>query len=218
MKQPNLISLLCLLMMLSPVSAREFGLKFDDAGKIIKPDQEYLWRGMDDEKDGFRESAFNNFKKAAEYGNYHAMSVVALYLMQDKDYPAAHAWFKLIDLGKIPNKEYMEEIVSNLEALMTAEQLKQAEKLNAELTATYGSYPAMLRRAAWKDNFKFTGTNIKGYIPPFLRIQLNSGMEVTGANLKKQVDTFIYDYEFDFGMGEVTLDEIEIIDEGESEQ
>ena len=218
MKKIQVITAVFLLMTLSFASAREFGLKFDDSGKIIKPDQEYLWRGMDDEKDGFRESAFNNFKRAAEYGNYHAMSVVGLYLMQDKDYPAAHAWFKLIDLGKIPNKEYMEEIVNNLEALMTADQLKQAQTLNAELTETYGSYPAMLKRAAWKDNFKFTGTNIKGYIPPFLRIQLNSGMEVTGANLKKQVDTFIYDYEFDFGVGEVTLDEIELIDEGESEQ
>jgi hypothetical protein len=218
MKKINTIAALVFLFIASSVSAKEYGLHFDDAGKIIKPDQEYMWRGMDDEKDGFRDSAFKNFKLAAEYGNYHAMSLVALYLMQDKDYKSAHAWFKLIDLGKIPNREYMEGIVKNLEVMMTPDELKKAEELKSELAETYGSYPAMLRRAEWKNNLQFGGTHIKGYIPPFLRIQLNSGMEISGQTLKKQVDNFIYNYEFDFGVGEVTLDEIELIDEGDSEE
>ena len=197
------------------VSGKDFGLHFDDSGNIVKPDQEFLWRGIKDEKDGFRDSAFKNFKQAAEFGNYHAMSSVALYFMQDKDYKSSHAWFKLIDLSKIPNREYMEEIIKNLEALMSDEELKQAEELNSELTETYGNYAAMQRRAEWKNSLQFTGTHLKGYIPPFLRISLNSGMQVSGHNLKKQVDTFIYDYEFTFGVGEVTLDEIELIEEVE---
>ena len=218
MKTIKAITTLVIFLIVSSVSAKDFGLHFDDTGKIIKPDQEFLWRGMDDEKDGFRNSAFKNFKRAAEFGNYYAMSLVALYLMQDKDYQSAHAWFKLIDLGKIPNREYMEEIVNNLETMMSPDELKQAEALYAELSETYGSYPTLLRRAEWKNNLKFTGTHIKGYIPPFLRIQLNSGMEINGHNLNKQVDNFIYNYEFDFGVGEVTLDEIEVIEDGETKE
>lgn len=206
------------LLVFTGLACADYGLHFDDTGKIIKPDQEYLWRGIDDEKDGFRNSAFKNFKRAAEFGNYHAMSLVALYYMQDKDYMSAHAWFKLIDLGKIPNRAYVEEIVANLETLMTSKKLKKAEELKAELSETYGSYPTMLRREEWKNNLRFTGTHLKGHIPPFLRIQLNSGMVVTGHSVKEQVEQFIYEYEFDFGQGEVTLDEIELIEEGEEQQ
>ncbi|MCF6300415.1 MAG: hypothetical protein L3J52_04780, partial [Proteobacteria bacterium] len=85
MKKFKIFTSLIILFIASSVSAKDFGLHFDDSGNIIKPDQEFMWRGMDDEKDGFRNSAFKNFKRAAEFGNYHAMSLVALYLMQDKD-------------------------------------------------------------------------------------------------------------------------------------
>ena len=204
--------LVWLVLLCSSLHAKEYGLHFDDSGNIIKPDREYLVRGMGDEKDGFRESAMKNFMKAAEFGNYHAMSLVGLYHMQDKNYVAAHAWFNLIDLAQIPNRAYLEELIGNLEVMLTAEQLKEAQEMKAELAETYGSYPSMLRREAWKKSLKFTGTHIKGYIPPFLRIRLNSGMEVTGHEVRKQVDNFIYNYEFDFGQGEVTLDEIELIE------
>ena len=110
-----------------------------------------------------------------------------------------------------------EELIGNLEVMLTAEQLKEAQEMKAELAETYGSYPSMLRREAWKKSLKFTGTHIKGYIPPFLRIRLNSGMEVTGHEVRKQVDNFIYNYEFDFGQGEVTLDEIELIEVDEEQ-
>lgn len=211
--------LVILLSALSSITtAKEYGLHFDDTGKIIKPDQHYLWLGVKDEKAGFRDSAFKNFKLAAEYGNYHAMSLVALYFLQDKDYKSAHAWFKLIDLGKIPNREYMETMVKNLEIMLSPEALKTSNKDRAELSETYGSYPAMLRREEWRSRLKFTGTHIRGYIPPFLRINLNSGVSISGANVKKQVENFVYNYEFDFGVGEVVLDEIELIEYDEPEE
>ncbi len=56
------ISTLVILLFASSVSAKDFGLHFDDSGNIVKPDQEFMWRGIDDEKDGFRNSAFKNFK------------------------------------------------------------------------------------------------------------------------------------------------------------
>lgn len=204
--------LLILIVSFNATAKAKFGLHFDDQGKIIKPDQEFLWRGFDDERAGARNSAMKNFMLASEFGNYHAMSLVGFYHMQDKQYPLAHAWFRLVDLEKIPNKAYLEEMVNNLEQVMSESEQQKADELYKELIETYGSYPTMNRRMEWKKNLKFTGTHIKGYIPPFLRIQLNSGIQITGNNLKKQVDDFIFDYEFSFGTGKVTLDEIKVVE------
>lgn len=192
--------------------AKEFGLHFDDSGNIIKPDQEYYARGLDDEKDGFRKSAMKNFMKSAEYGNHLAVSLVALYHMQDKKYVDALAWYQMVDTEKFENGVMIDEIITNLETIMKPEEITEAEQLKNELLETYGSYATMAKREAWKKSLQFTGTHIKGYIPPFLRIQLNSGMVVTGNVLKKQVDDFIFNYEFNVPNGEVTLDEIEIIE------
>jgi hypothetical protein len=192
--------------------AKEYGLHFDDSGNIIKPDQEYYARGLDDEKDGFRKSAMKNFMKSAEYGNHLAVSLVGLYHMRDKKYVEALAWYKMVDTEKFENGVMIDEIISNLETILTPEEINKADELKSELLETYGSYATLAKREAWKRNLKFTGTHIKGYIPPFLKIQLNSGMVVTGNKLKKQVDDFIFNYEFNVPNGEVTLDEIEIIE------
>jgi hypothetical protein len=68
------------------LSHAEYGLHFDDSGNIIKPDHYYLAKGIKDDKDGFKKSAIKHFKQAAEFGNQYAMSLIALYHMQDKDY------------------------------------------------------------------------------------------------------------------------------------
>jgi len=199
------------------LSHAEYGLHFNDSGQIIKPDQYYLAQGLKDDKDGFKKDALKHFKKAAEFGNQYAMSLIALYHMQDKDYVSALAWFKLLDLDQIPNSDFLKAIMSNLTKISEPQQIKAAETLKSELKETYGHYPTLLRREDWKKSLQFTGTHIKGYIPPFLTIRLNSGMTVSGHNVRQQVDNFIYDYEFEFGQGNVTLDEIELI-ESEQEQ
>lgn len=200
------------LLILQGVAIAEYGLHFDDSGNIIKPDQYYLAKGIKDDKDGFKKSAQKHFLKAAEYGNQYAMSLIALYHMQDENYVASMAWFKLLDLKQIPNSDFLKAIMSNLEKVSGPEQIKAVETLKDKLKETYGNYPTLLKREAWKNNLKFTGTRIKGHIPLFLTIQLNSGMVVTGHEVRRQVDNFIYEYQFDFGQGNVTLDDIELID------
>jgi hypothetical protein len=107
--------------------------------------------------------------------------------------------------------------MNNLSKISEPEQIKAADELKAELRETYGHYPTLLRREAWKKSLKFTGTHIKGYIPPFLTINLNSGMTVSGHEVRRQVDNFIYEYDFEFSQGDVSLKELEII-ESEDEQ
>lgn len=197
---------------LSGLSWAEYGLHFDDSGNIIKPDQYYLARGLKDDNDGFKKSALKHFKKSAEFGNQYAMSLIALYHMQDKDYVSAMAWFNLLDLEKIPNSDFLRTMMNNLEKVSSPEDIEAAHELKSTLRETYGHYPTLLRRENWKKSLEFTGTRIKGYIPPFLTIQLNSGMTVTGQEVRRQVDNFIYEYEFSFGQGNVNLKEIELIE------
>ncbi len=194
------------------LSHAKYGLHFDDSGNIIKPDHYYLAKGLKDDKDGFKKSALKHFKQSAEFGNQYAMSLIALYHMQDKDYVSALAWFKLLDLDQIPNSDFLSAIMSNLTKISSPEEIKAAKELKAKLKETYGHYPTLLRREAWKKSLKFTGTRIKGYIPPFLTIQLNSGMIVTGHDVRRQVDNFIYEYDFEFSQGDVSLKELEIIE------
>ncbi len=206
------------LFVLSGLSWAEYGLHFDDSGNIIKPDQYYLARGLKDDNDGFKKSALKHFKKSAEFGNQYAMSLIALYHMQDKDYVSALAWFKLLDLNQIPNSDFLRAIMNNLTKVSEPEQIQAAETLKSELKETYGHYTTLLRREQWKNNLQFTGTRIKGYIPPFLTIQLNSGMTVTGFDVRRQVDNFIYEYEFEVGQGNVSLEDIELIETEETKQ
>ena len=205
---------LILVLMLSTwqLCARDYGLHFDDNGQIIKPDQALLAQGLDDEKDGFRNSALKNFKQSAEYGNHLAMSLVGFYLMQDKDYVNSLAWYKLVDLSAMPNRAYIEKLIQDLELYLSPQELTKANQIKSELAETYGKHPTLLRREQWKNNLQFTGTHLKGHIPSFLQIQLNSGLVVTGQDVKRQVEDFIYNYEFNLGLGEVTLDDVEVIE------
>ncbi|MEZ5472225.1 MAG: hypothetical protein R3E90_10620 [Marinicella sp.] len=54
----------------SATSAMKYGLHFDDHGNIIRPDQEFLARGLNDEKDGFRDVALKNFKLSAVWKSF----------------------------------------------------------------------------------------------------------------------------------------------------
>ncbi|MCW8869714.1 MAG: hypothetical protein OQK49_03340 [Proteobacteria bacterium] len=212
------ITLIFFLMMMLSFGHAKYGLHFDDNGQIIKPDQYYLAKGIKDDQDGFKQSALKHFKQAAEFGNQYAMSLIALYHMQDKDYVSALAWFKLLDLDQIPNSDFLKAIMNNLTKVSESNQIEAAETLKSELKETYGQYPTLLRREQWKNNLQFTGTRIKGYIPPFLTIQLNSGMTVTGFDVRRQVDDFIYEYEFEVGQGNVSLEDIELIETEETKQ
>lgn len=199
---------------LSFTASADYGLHFDDDGQIIRPDQYYLAEGLDDDKDGFKEEAKTNFMKSAEYGNYVAMTMLGFYHMQNKELVQALAWFQLIDPDKVPNSQQIKDLAGNISSVLTPAEQKEADNMKAKLAETYGAYPTMVKREAWKKGLKFTGTNIKGYIPPFLRIELNSGMTVTGHDVREQVNSFIYEYEFGVPSGEVIMDEVELVDAG----
>ena len=200
------------LLLISTFTWADYGLHFDDSGEIIRPDEYYLGEALSDDKDGFRDAAITNFKKSAEYGNYVAMTMLGFYHLQNKELVQALAWFEMIDQDKVPNSQQIKDLAGNITSVLTPAEYQQVKNLKAQLAETYGAYPTLVKREQWKKSLKFTGTNLRGYIPPFLRIELNSGVTVSGFEVRNQVNEFIYEYEFGVPTGEVIMNEVEVLE------
>ncbi len=213
MNTHTLLSLLFFLALgANEVAAKvRFGLHFDEYGNVVKPDQEFLVRGLDDDEQGFRQSALNNFKKSAWFGNHYAMSLVGLYHLQDEAYVKSLAWFKIIDLSAVSNKQYIEDMIFKLENYLKKDELDEVKELNAELSEVYSDYQTLLNREKWRKNIRVTGTRIRGHIPSGLTF-LTDGGAVTGFNVRNQIEEFVYEYDFNFSGGDVKLNEVELID------
>ncbi|WP_154224487.1 hypothetical protein [Marinicella rhabdoformis] len=190
----------------------KFGLHFDEKGRIIRPDEVFLGRGLSDEKAGFKDQAMKNFKESATYGNAYAKYFLGLLYLQKKDYLNGHAWLSLLD-GEFKGADKVNSLLPRVKANLDEKQLQLAEEKLAELRETYGEYAALMKREKWRKSHKYTGTHIKGHIPNNLRIEVGNGVSVTGHNIRKQIETFVYEYEYQFRIGEVKLKETEFIDD-----
>ncbi len=205
------------------VSAKvKFGLHFDQDGKLIMPDQEFLARGFNDDEKGFRKSAIKNFKRSASYGNHYAMSIIGLYHLQDEAYIKSLAWFKMVDLSALENRKRVEDVIYKLENYLTKDDLKEVEELKERLTEIYSNHQTRSNREEWLKNLKVTGTRIKGHIPGFLTFNIMrpgqpmdfySTAGVTGYQVRNQIEEFVYEYDFNFSEGDVKLNDVELIDD-----
>lgn len=193
----------------------EFGLHFDEQGNIIRPDEVFLGRGVKDDKAGYKASAMKNFKISASYGNAYAKYFLGLLYLQQNDYISGHAWLSLLD-KEFKGADKVNRLLPKVTANLSPEQAQKAKGLLAELKENYGEYAALLKREKWRKSHKYTGTHIRGHIPNFLKIEVGNGVTVTGTELKKQIETFVYEYEYQFRLGDVKLQETEYIDEDEA--
>lgn len=190
----------------------KFGLHFDEKGRIIRPDEVFLGRGLSDEKAGFKDQAMKNFKESATYGNAYAKYFLGLLYLQKNDYLNGFAWLSLLD-GEFKGADKVNSLLPRVKANLSEEQLKRADSMIEELKETYGEYAGLMKREKWRKSHKYTGTHIKGHIPPFLTIDVGNGVTVSGQNIRKQIETFVYEYEYQFRLGEVNLKETEFIDD-----
>lgn len=192
------------------VAKNKFGLHFDKAGKVIMPDREFLARGLDDDRRGFRKSAIENFKRSASYGNHYAMSLIGLYHLQDEAYVESLAWFKMLNLSTLKNRKKIEDIVYKLEKYLKKNDLKKVKVLKSELIETYSDDQTLLNRKEWLNNLEITGVNVKGHIPGYLTFNLMGAGQImdpfntspiNGYNVRDQIEEFIYEYDHNFSKG-----------------
>lgn len=223
------VKLLCLLLLvinIKDVSAGE--LRFDMHGRMLAPDQTYLERGIDSQGRGHNNDAMRYLKKSARFGNPYAQSTIAFIHMKNKDYLEALAWFKLVNLKLIDKNQTIIDLIEELEIKVTKSQRQAFLKLSQQLNKEYGKQAALNHRENWRKSISFGGSKIKGHIPGRVKIYPAGRIEqrgfgeaeifvsaafVTGETVRLQLKEFIYDYEYKFIRGKVTMEDIEIIEE-----
>ncbi len=210
----KLIVLVLILFSSTLMASKEFGLKFDNTtGILIKPDEQFLARGLRYDKDGYGDTAMKNFIKSAKYGNYVAMSMIGFNYLKNKQYIDSLAWLRLIDIDKIPNKDSVVEMVTKLEAYLRPDEMLLVDEKNAELKKTYGALPTLLHRENWKNNIKVTGSRNKGKIPLSASFNLVGGIVIGAGNARSQVDDYVYEYKYSDQDGRVLLKDFAEVDE-----
>jgi len=209
-----------------PVYAEE--LRFTNQGDLIAPDQTYLEQAYKDESDGYHNDSMRNFIKAAEFGNPYAQAAIGYRALKDQDYPLALAWFQLIDLKMIEKSDGIVDWIDKLEAVLTPEELTQANQQLTELRDSYGKVAALENREKWRKSITIGGSRVKGYIPSNARIYSAGRVEkvgvgefeiwvdpfyVTGDIARGEVHEFTYEYDYRFTHGRVKLNDVEIVEE-----
>jgi hypothetical protein len=213
-------TIIALLLLTSSAVHGSKHLQFNSQGNIIKPDYEQVRIGLKHSKNGKHKVALKRFKKAARFGNYYAITLIAAQYINQKDYVKALAWLQLIDLTKTPHQEVIAESISLLENHLSAEKVQAATQLNQDLMVQYGHEAAFKNRERWRNSLQFTGTNIRGKVPQNLKFTYSIGdggadqhtFTIPAHQVEGQLNQFVYEYEFDFPAGEVTLGPIDLQD------
>ncbi len=195
-------------------------LHFNKQGDIVKPDFEQVRLGLKDSKNGHLDSAMAHYKKAARFGNYYAMTLIAVEYIKQKDYVHAKAWLDLIDLNRTQQRDVITDTLNLLEQKLTSAELFESTKIHQNLLQKYSHEATFEYRESWREGLQFTGTKTRGRIPQNLTIVLEaegniektSKMTVTGHEIRAQLEKYVHEYDFDVPFGEVRLPPVEIIE------
>ena len=173
------------------VAKTKSSVEFDRESDLIPPDMLLLRKGLEAQEDGFRDSAMRYFKKAAAFGNNDAKYFVGMMNIQEKDWAEGYAWLKLVPAGTVDIDTTMPQI----ESLIKDGERKSAMKKHEKLAKKYSPEEELRYREEWANNIEVTGTRQKGLnAMRGVTVQTQYGRVITGAELKRMVEEFVYDY------------------------
>lgn len=189
----------------SAASAKRLGLKFDDGGNMVGPDDYLVHQALIDDADGHKNDAMWRLQEAAEYGNKHGQYYAGLLYLQKDDYINGYAWLKLA------GDEFMNTpaLLPAIEAtLADRQQQQQAHKALNVLKEKINFDTTLNKRLNWFKRIKFGGSKIGGYIPITWKTLLNDGVIVEGPELRQHMKSYLFDYRYQ--RGDVRLKELEL--------
>ena len=172
------------------------GMHMDSDGKLIQPDRLFMSYAIKSYIDGYNQSAFTNFKKAAALGNTLSQRYVGLMYINGlgvtKDIIKGYAWLKLASHDKTDKNKALERQVFQL---LTTEQRKQAQIEYDLVNKDYGAIAALTRRDRWvhKQKMKMTGTRTGSLA--FAPISFDSPH---GHGFYNQIQSYVDDYNYGF--------------------
>ncbi len=209
MKLVNLI-LISLIFINSPILANpnfveSTGKHYDNNGNLIMPDKFFLRQALKSYQDGYNQSAYTNFKKAAAFGNSVAQKYLGLMYLKalgvSKDWSTGYAWIKLAALDNTAENRNLE---SKIFKLLNPEEVQQAEVVFEIIKQEYGQLSALKRRDTWvrKQTKKMVGSlvggqtsNVYSYNPNGRLISSNSSKGF------EQMESFVEDFNYGYVSG-----------------
>jgi len=172
------------------------GMHMDEDGKLIQPDRLFMSAAIKAYVEGYNQSAFTNFKKAAAFGNTLSQRYIGLMYINglgvNKDMVKGYAWLKLAAHDKTPKNK---ELVKQVHDLLTESQKQQAQIEYIGINEEYGTIAALTRRDRWvhKQRMKMTGTHTGSLA--FAPIKYDSPH---GNGLYNQVESYVKDYNYGY--------------------
>ena len=203
-------------------------LRFDPHGKILQPDMTYLSKGLEAQSAGYTNDAMRYLIRSAEFGNPYAITAIGYIKMQQADYPEALAWFNLIELKMLHKPDDIRRLIVGLKQILNESEVKLSNEIKATLIKKYGKDATLAHRESWQKNIKVGGSKIKGHIPNRVKMYSAGRIEqkaygeaeifvsasfVSGHEVRQQIDSFVYEYEFNYIHGKVKLNDIQFIDD-----
>jgi len=166
------------------------GFLCEDSPLDIPPDVFFTCEAIDSFDDGFDKHALALFKRAALWGSKEAQYRVGLMYLggygADVDWVQGSAWLLLANER---NNQQVTEKLSQAMALLTEEQVAQANVKAEELREHYGDFKALERRARWVRRMKnrTTGSRLG---KPNASIRLVGTNGVTGDQQLSRLDAY----------------------------
>lgn len=200
-----MIGILILLFFTSVASGKRLGLKFDDKGNMVGPDDYLVHQALIDDADGHKNDAMWRLQEAAEYGNKHGQYYAGLLYLQKDDYINGYAWLRLAGDDFMNTPQLLPAIRKTLKQ---RSQLGQADQALSGLKEQINFDTTLAKRMNWFKRIKFGGTKIGGHIPIGWKTLLNDNVIVEGPQLRQHMKTYLFDYRYQ--RGDVRLKELEL--------
>ena len=188
------------------------GMHMDKDRNLIQPDRLFMGEAIKAYNQGFNQSAFQYFVKAAALGNSLSQRYIGLMYINGlgvgKDISTGYAWLKLAAKdGTMKNRNLKQQV----ENLLTPEQISQSEIAYIQVNQDFGQIAALTRRDRWvkKQKMKMTGSRTGSLV--FAPLNFDTPH---GNGFYNQAKSYVDDYNF----GYISSGEIIPIDKTENKE
>ena len=186
----------------NPNFVESTGKHYDNNGDLIMPDKYYLRLALKSYQDGYNQSAYSYFKKAAAFGNSIAQKYIGLMHIKalgvSRDWSTGYAWIKLASLDNNSENKILEEKIYKL---LSPQEVKKSELVLEQIKQQYGELSALKRRDTWvrKQSKKMVGSLVGGQTSNVFSYNPNG--RLISSNSSKgfdQMKSFVEDFNFGY--------------------